>query len=115
MMQKVSATLNLRKYSPFFFLPPAGVYGKSIKQGMQCRKSEGGSTGMEAENAAKNPRIQMQYGNQFCVQRKANTAENSHWSGTSAASLITNSATPRVFRRICLGAEHKTDFRKCKK
>ncbi|HAM78755.1 MAG TPA: hypothetical protein DCP61_06225 [Treponema sp.] len=52
-MQKVSATLNLRKYSPFFFLPTAGVYGKCIKQGMQCRKSEGGSTGMEAENAAK--------------------------------------------------------------
>ncbi|MBQ2355192.1 MAG: hypothetical protein II397_05145, partial [Treponema sp.] len=50
-------------------------------------------------------------GNQFCVQRKAKTAENPHWSGTSVASLISYSATPRVFRRICLGAEHKIDFR----
>jgi len=33
---------------------------------------------------------------------------NPHWSGTSAASLISYSATPRVFRRICLGAEPKT-------
>jgi len=49
-------------------------------------------------------------GNQFWVQRKVNAAENSHWSGTSAASLISYSATPRVFRRICLGAEHKIDF-----
>ena len=44
------------------------------------------------------------------MQRKVNAAENSHWSGTSAASLISYSATPRVFRRICLGAEHKIDF-----
>ena len=53
-------------------------------------------------------------GKQFWVQRKANLAENSHWSGTSAASLISYSATQRVFRRICLGAEHKIAFREQK-
>ena len=49
-------------------------------------------------------------GNQFGVQRKAKPAENTHWSGRNVVSLISYSATPRVFRRICLGAEHKIDF-----
>ena len=44
-------------------------------------------------------------GNQFSVQRKAKPAENTHWSGTNEVSFISYSATPRVFRRICLGAE----------
>ena len=48
-------------------------------------------------------------GNQFWGSRKAKPAENPHWSGTSEASLISYSATPRVFRRICLGAGPKTD------
>ena len=53
------------------------------------------------------------HGNQFGVQRKANPYENPHWSGTNEVSLISYSATPRAFRRICLGAEHQTDFRIC--
>jgi len=40
----------------------------------------------------------------FGVQRKANLAENPHWSGTSAASLISYSATPRVSQTDLTGS-----------
>ena len=84
-MQKVSATLNLRKYSPFFFFHQQ-VYTASASNrecNVENQREEALEWRLKTRQKSKGclqpqAQIQMQYGNQFCVQRKANTAENSH-------------------------------------